>query len=40
MDTYVCVVCGYEHLGDLQELPNGECPECGVSAEDFEKVED
>ena len=35
-----CLVCGYEHETDEDELPEDfVCPVCGVSKENFEKVE-
>ena len=37
MAKYVCSVCGYVHEGD--EAPE-KCPQCGVPAEKFNKVED
>ncbi len=37
MAKYVCSVCGYVYEGD--EAPE-KCPQCGVPAEKFNKVED
>ena len=34
---YVCPVCGYVHEGDT---PPEKCPQCGVPADKFEKVEE
>lgn len=39
MKKFVCKVCGYVYEGET--LPEDYvCPLCGVSAEDFEEVED
>ena len=32
--VWVCVVCGYEHVGDN---PPDVCPVCGADADQFEK---
>jgi rubrerythrin len=37
MAKYVCSVCGYVHEGDE---PPEKCPQCGVPAEKFNKVEE
>ncbi len=37
MAKWVCKVCGYVHEGDT---PPEKCPQCGVPAEKFEKVEE
>ena len=37
MAKYVCSVCGYVHEGD--SAPD-KCPQCGVSADKFNKVEE
>ena len=37
MAKYVCTVCGYVHEGD--SAPE-KCPQCGVPAEKFKKVEE
>ena len=37
MAKWVCKVCGYVHAGDT---PPEKCPQCGVPAEKFEKVEE
>ena len=34
---WTCSVCGYTHEGDM---PPGKCPQCGVPAEKFNKVEE
>ena len=37
MAKWVCEVCGYVHEGDT---PPEKCPQCGVPADKFEKVEE
>ena len=37
MAKWVCKVCGYVHEGDT---PPEKCPQCGVPADKFEKVEE
>ena len=37
MAKWVCKVCGYIHEGDT---PPERCPQCGVPADKFEKVEE
>lgn len=37
MAKFVCTVCGYTHIGD--EAPE-RCPQCGVPASKFNKVEE
>ena len=37
MAKYICSVCGYVHEGD--EAP-AKCPQCGVPASKFNKVEE
>ena len=34
---WTCSVCGYTHEGDT---PPAKCPQCGVPAEKFNKVEE
>lgn len=35
MKKWKCVICGYEHEGDV---PPATCPECGVTSENFEEA--
>jgi len=35
MKKWVCIPCGYEHIG---ETPPDECPVCGAGPESFQEV--
>ena len=37
MAKFICSVCGYVHEGDT---PPEKCPQCGVPASKFNKVEE
>lgn len=41
MNKFKCMLCGYVHETELDELPEDfKCPVCGAPASQFKKVEE